>query len=98
MFKFPPKQPYERLDYDVEFNRFLSRGDRLVSASVSIEVVSGSDDAVSMQEDGIDLTDKIVRVWLRDGLDDVDYKVTVRAVTEQARNKEFEFLLRVRER
>lgn len=83
------KRPDDRLDFDIDFTRWLPDGDRLDSAVAS---VAGG----SITIDGCDTSDTQVRVWLIDGAPGDSADVTVTATTAQERTKEVCFRVRVK--
>lgn len=85
------KRPEDRLDYDVDFSRWLSAGDSITGATVAI-----SDGTVAI--DDHDFTATAVKVWLSGGEDGETAIVTVTITTTQGRTKEVCFRVRVRER
>lgn len=98
-----PKQPGERLAYDIDLTDWfqaLTDVDELDSAT--LDVVSASDGApenmlATLNASFLGTPPTIVKVWAEGGLDGVDYQLTVRATTTQGRVKEIDFRVRVRE-
>jgi hypothetical protein len=86
------KRPDDRLDFDVDFSRWLSPGDSI--ASVDQVAV---DDASSVEIDAHDFTDSAVKVWLTGGAPGETATVTVEITSTQGRTKETCFRVRVRE-
>lgn len=84
------KRPDDRLDYDVDFSRWLSLGDTIASVQVAIS-------AGAVEVDDHDFTDTVVKVWLTGGVDGETVHVTVTVTTVQGRTKEICFRIRVRE-
>jgi hypothetical protein len=85
------KRPDDRLDYDVDFTKWLTGGDTIVSVSVSISAGTG------VTNDDQTFTGQVVKVWLLGGADGDDALVTVEATTMQGRVKEVSFRLKIRE-
>lgn len=83
------KKPEDRLDYDVKFNRWLTPEDVIVSAEVTI-----SEGGVEIAE--YEISDQKVKVWLSGGEIGETATITVVAFTEQNREKEVCFRVRVR--
>jgi hypothetical protein len=84
------KQPGDKLDYDIDFNEWLSSGDSLASVNVTADTgitIVNSTIVVSM-----------VKVWLSGGNDGETYKITVKVTTDEGRIKEQEFRIKVKER
>lgn len=84
------KRPDDQLDYDVDFERWLSDGDTVQDASAEA-VPSG----VSI--DRVEVFGPIVKVWLSGGSAGQSHKINVTASTSQGRVKEVAFNLRVAE-
>lgn len=92
-----PKQPAERLDYDVDLSEWLG-GDRLISADVSVVSRYGDEAAPTLVLDELELSRKRVKLWLVGGTDQIDYKLTATVVTWRGRRKEHEIAIKVREK
>ncbi len=96
------KQPSERLDYDVDFERFFDESDLDEVATVVSCTVSGTGSAPDLSVDGspIPLGDptRRVKVWLEDGVSGTTYKVTLIVLTDNGRKVETDFLVKVKER
>lgn len=100
-----PKQPGERLAYDVDLTDWfqgLSATDFIQSAQVSVpEVVAGpglpNALQVSLNASFLGTPPTIAKVWIEGGADGAVYKVTVVVNTVEGRIKEVDFLLRVKE-
>ena len=83
------KQPSDILDYDIDLSEWLSSGDNVIAADVTVP--SG------LTLDHKTVTDDRVKIWLADGVDGTTYKVTTRITTEDGRNKEVDFEIKVRD-
>lgn len=98
-----PKQPSERLAYDIDLTDwFQGLIDVDEIDSVTLQVVSASDGdpgnlTASLNASLLGTPPTIVKVWVEDGLHGVDYKLTVLATTVQSRRKEVDFRVRVKE-
>lgn len=86
-----PKQPGERLDFDVDFQEWMSAGDYLVSATTTVTT------GITAELPLIDATQKVVKQWITGGTTNTKYKVQIRATTNDGRIKEAEFYVKVRE-
>jgi len=86
------KQPADQLDYDIDYGRWLPDGDAVTMAETAVEPVG------ELVIESVQITDRIVKVWLAGGIDGGSYKITVTASTSGGRIKETEFRLRVRNR
>ena len=98
-----PKQPAERLAYDIDLTDWfqaLIDVDQLDSAT--LDIVSATDGDPDNMTAALNATflgtpPTIIKVWVEGGLDGVDYQLTVRATTTQGRIKEVDFRVRVKE-
>ncbi|HJV52790.1 MAG TPA: hypothetical protein VJ652_15085 [Noviherbaspirillum sp.] len=86
------KQPADQLDYDIDFERWLTDSDTITTATAA---VSGADDFLTLQS--VQVASPKVKVWLAGGSDGVTYTITVTTSTAGGRIKEEEFKLRVKE-
>lgn len=84
------KRPDERLDYAVDFSRWLPAGDSVVS---SVNTITGSEATI----DAAEVSGTSVTLWIEGGVDGETYTVSVEATTAQGRVKELCFRLRVRD-
>lgn len=82
------KDPDERLDYDIDFGRWLPDGDTIASA---IAVASGG----SVTIDTVEPSDTAVRVWVTGGSAGESNSIVVTATTAAGRIKEFAFRLKI---
>jgi hypothetical protein len=86
------KQPNEVIDVDVSFDTFLPTLDEIVS----IESFPDDPSLVIPFTDIVD-NNRTVKVWLQEGTDGIDYKVTVRIHTSGGRVVEAEFKVKLKE-
>lgn len=86
-----PKQPLERLDFDIDFSEWLPTGDAILSASVI------ADTGIVAETPLIDITKKVVKIWATGGTTGAKYKIQVTAITTEGRIKEAEIRIRVKE-
>lgn len=82
------KKPEDQLDYDLDFERWLSDGDTLLSGDAVAE------DGITVEQ--VQLFGTVVKVWLSGGTDGHSYEISVTATTAQGRVKEECFMIRVR--
>lgn len=85
------KQPAEVLDYAADLTQWLPAGDFAVSVTTTADAGITVDSTI-IADDG-----KSIRVWLSGGTSGQKYKIQVRFTTEQARTKEYEFVVKVKE-
>lgn len=83
------KQPADVLDYDIDFERWLTDGDALSSAVAVVD-----DDGLTI--DDVTVIGTVVKVWVSGGEDGATYKITATATTNDGRVKEEDFRIRVR--
>lgn len=85
------QQPRERLDYDVHFDDWMSPGDALDAATVTVEV----------DKPGLNvfftISGNTVKVWVEQGVNKTTYKVTVTAETDDGRKKQDEFIVKIKD-
>lgn len=86
------KTPADRLDYDIDYGRWLHEADTILSA---VAVVS--DPAVTFIVDNVDISEQVVRVWVAGGVDGEESEISVVAMTNGGRTKEACFELRIRQ-
>ncbi len=85
------KQPAEYLDYDINFEEWLTEDDSVAAASSS---VSPTDELTIV--DTL-ISGPIIKLWISGGTNGKTYKITVTATTALGRIKETEFRIRVRD-
>lgn len=83
------KSPEERLDFDIDFSKWLPSDDAILSAAIS---VNGGTAVVDDQ----DLTPSVVKLWISGGSDGETNHVSVVATTAQGRVCESCFRLRIK--
>ena len=83
------QQPSDIRDYDIDFSEWFPVGDVVTEAEISVLPL------------GLTLSYAIqaprVKVWIRDGLTGVAYKVTVLARTNDGRAKEVELKVKIKD-
>lgn len=85
------KQPADILDYDVNFEEWLSEDDTVASAGAVVEP------AGEITITDVLISNPIVKIWLAGGVDGSSYKITVTTTTAFGRKKETEFRIRVKD-
>jgi hypothetical protein len=85
------KQPTDVVDYDVEYQEWLVRGDTLVSATVAITPDT------DLEEDATYVLADKINIWLSGGLNGSTYKLTVTATTAAGRVRQDEFRVKCKE-
>lgn len=89
------KAPADQLDYDVEFERWLSDDDTVQSADAITSAIEG--DAAPLVIESVQLFGTVVKVWISGGTAGESYEVKVTATTAEGRVKEVCFIIRVSE-
>ena len=84
------KQPVEIVDYDIDYSEWLTEGDNVSAATVSV-VPSG------LTVDSVFINDPRVKIWLSGGTNGTTYKLTVNTTTADGRIKQDEFKIRVKD-
>lgn len=84
------KTPDERLDFDVDFTRWLPAGDALAS---SVNTISGGTATIDTAE----VSNTVVKLWIEGGAADETNDVKVVATTAEGRVCEACFRLRIKE-
>ena len=84
------KAPDDKLDYDIDFSRWLPGGDIITAATATI---TGGTATI----DSTEFSDTTVKVWITGGDEGDSSDVTVKATTQGGRIKEYCFRLRVRD-
>lgn len=91
------KHAEDRLDYDVQFDKWLSEGDMVQSAEAVAKIRSKDPDAVTdLVIDAVEVFGTVVKVWLSGGTDGATYDVVVTGSTAQGRVKEECFVIRIK--
>ncbi|MNN93971.1 hypothetical protein D3C81_2125160 [compost metagenome] len=84
------KRDDDRLDYDVDFSKWLSSGDSITEATAV-----ATPDGLTL--DPATFSGTTVKVWLAGGTTGASYDVDVTVTTAQGRVKEVTFNLRITE-
>lgn len=87
------KQPSDRLDYDVDYEEWLTSGDSLISATATVDLVETS----GLTIDAPMISGTRVKLWANDGVSGHSYKVTVTTTTDQGRVKQDEVRIKVKD-
>ena len=86
------KQPADQLDYDIDFERWLTDSDAVTGATATY---TGDDATLTIQS--VQIASPMVKVWIANGTDGSNYVITVTTNTAGGRIKQTEFKLRVKE-
>ena len=84
------KQPSEVLDYDIDATEWLTQGDNVIGAAITIDITGLVLDSSTINDDRI-------KIWLSAGVDGITYKVTTKISTEDGRVKEVDFKVKVKD-
>lgn len=90
------KQPWESKDYDADYSEWMSAGDAIVSAIVTVKCLTTPLDTTLLVTN-VDIRPAIVKIWLNGGTDAQKYQLTVRATTQDMRRVEVEIIITVKE-
>lgn len=82
------KRPDDQLDYDIEFDRWLSDGDSITDATAVA-------DPTGVSIDQVEVFGTVAKVWISGGESGASHKINVTASTAQGRVKEVTFNLRI---
>tara|TARA_B100000767_G_scaffold15101_1_gene14378 strand:- start:191 stop:502 length:312 start_codon:yes stop_codon:yes gene_type:complete len=90
------QQPTELLDYDIDYTGFFSSIEYLVDDAIS--TIPGQCTAVVTPDMGVNCqvvraSDKVLKIILNNVSPDIEYKITVKMVSERNRIKEDELIL-----
>lgn len=85
------KQPVDVVDYDIDYSEWLSEGDTIESATVTVAP------ATNLAIDSVFVNDPRIKIWVSGGTNSVTYKVTVTATTADGRVKQDEFRVKVKD-
>ena len=86
------QQPNDVLDYDVNFTDFLSDGDVIVGATVTVAPLGLTVTAPVVID-----SSRRVKLWVQGGSSGVTYKIDLRITTALGRVKEDEVRMRIKE-
>lgn len=84
------KQPADYLDYDVEYEDFLSDGDSVASGTATVS-------AAGLTVDPPLVVGTTLKLWVAGGTVGTTYKVDVTMTTAQGRIKQDELRFRIKE-
>ena len=90
------KAPRDQLDYDVRYTDWLTPGDGIASAQVTVDAMDALG-APDLHATEIVAASDLVKVWLSGGTSGRTYKVTVLATTDDGRIKDDEFRIKVKD-
>lgn len=85
------KQPADQLDYDLDFSDWLTDDDTITGA------VATSSVPAELTVQSLQVIGQLVKIWIAGGVSGATYKITATITTSQARIKELEFKIRVRD-
>jgi hypothetical protein len=85
------KTPADRLDYDVDYSKWLPEEDVIISAYTTLT------QEVNFIADTVEISEQVVRVWMSGGLDGEVSEIRVFATTLAGRTKEARFSLTIRD-
>ncbi len=93
------KQPSERLDFAVDGREWFKdiSTDSVASQVVSVELDYGTEESPSLTVETTDIFSQSVLHWISGGAAEHDYKITTIITTTEGREKEHEFIIKVRD-
>ena len=91
------KQPAEYKDYDIDYSKWLTPADDVIS-SVTATVTSTTEDSPTLEVDNIQNTVYVAKLWLANGTVGVKYKVTVLMTSAGGRIDESELIFNIKDR
>lgn len=98
---YPPKQPWEKLDYELDFSELIGTAAiTTIDEAIAVRVDTGenaegflsSSPAPAISGDG-----KRIIFWLENGLTGVQYKLTFRVTTNDGQKLEADVFIKVKE-
>jgi len=84
------KQPVEVIDYDIDYSEWLTPGDNVESAAVTVE-------PAGLTIESTFINDPRVKIWVSGGSNGTQYKLTITTTTADGRVKQDEFKIRVKD-
>jgi hypothetical protein len=86
------KQPAEKLDFDIEYEDWLTAGDGITTEKTTVEI-----DQPGLTSPFHTASGTTLKVWLVGGTDGATYRVTVTVETDDGRIKQDEFKVKVKD-
>ncbi len=83
------KSAGDRLDYDINYERWLTSGDSLLDANVTSEE--------GLTIDSVGVKSPIIKIWVSGGETGKSYDITINATTVQGRRLTIAFNMRITE-
>lgn len=87
------KTPSDRIDYDVDFTRWLTDGDQVIGVLADVEDPS----KVTFVVDQVDMTPQVIKVWVSGGINGENGDIFAEATTQSGRVKRTCFTMRIRD-
>lgn len=87
------KTPTDRIDYDVDFTRWLTDGDQVIAAIADLEDPT----SVTFAVDRVDFSTEVVKVWVSGGADGDEGDIFAEATTQAGRVKRACFTMRIKD-
>jgi len=91
MLTWPPKDPEEVLDYDIDWSQRLDTGDTITGSTWEI-----ADDDATLTIDSNSFSNTATKVWLSEGTLGSVYKLTNTITTDDGRTMEQTVKLKIR--
>lgn len=93
MLDIKEKAPADRLDYPLDFSKWITDDDTILSVESSIDLTETG----GLNVDSALVESPVVTVWLSGGINTHSYVVSVTIQTQAGRIKEEKFKIRVRD-
>lgn len=92
------KQPAERKDYDIEFEKWLAHDDEdtLNDVQAVVRVKAGPTESPLLVE-RIDITATRAKLWISGGQDGATYKIEITTITQRGRVDQSELVFKVKD-
>ncbi len=84
------KQPVEVIDYDIDYSEWLTTGDNVDSAVVTVA-------PTGLTVQSVFVNDPRLKIWVSGGTNGTSYKLTVTTTTADGRIKQDEFKVNVKD-
>lgn len=97
VLKTHTKQPADRIDYDFDYSKWLTSGDEIATAVITVDQGSIVEGDVLLEVSGAVVLPTYVKAWVWGGTAGVTGKVTCTITTTHNRVKQDEIKIRVKE-
>ena len=91
------KQPVDRLDYDIDYSKWLTDPDHLVSTNVVIDQGETPEDGDPLVLEAVVVEPTFIKLWISGGTAGITYKLSCTTTTDKDRVKQDEIKIRVKD-